>query len=140
MSQATRPAAGSQRGTAVPSDVLGAAVDRLNDIVMVTEGAPADEPGPRILFVNSAFEKMTGYSAEEVLGRSPRFLSGPGTSKADLGRIDAALRERRPVRADLLNYRKDGTPFWVEIVATAAESPTAPGEYIVFIERDITER
>jgi len=140
MSQATRPAAGRQLGSAVPSDILGAAVGRLNDIVMVTEGAPVDEPGPRILFVNSAFERMTGYSAGEVLGRSPRFLAGAGTSKADLGLIDAALRERRPVRAELLNYRKDGTPFWVEIVATFADAPEASGEFFVFIERDITER
>ncbi|MGA2015416.1 MAG: PAS domain S-box protein [Opitutaceae bacterium] len=140
MSQAVRSVVQSPLGAAVPSDVLGAAIDRLNDIVMVTEGTPVDEPGPRILFVNPAFERMTGYTAAEVVGRSPRFLAGAGTSTADLARIEAALRERKPVRAELLNFRKDGAPFWVEIMATPAESPTAGGEYIVFIERDITER
>src|SRR5208283_1379422 len=140
MSQAVRSVAQSPQRAGVPSDVLGAAVDRLNDIVMVTEGTPVEEPGPRIVFVNPAFERMTGYAADEVVGRSPRFLSGPGTSKADLARIDAALRERKPVKAELLNYRKGGAPFWVEITATPAESPTAGGEYIVFIESDITER
>jgi len=140
MSQATSSAQEGPPGTALPPDVVGAAIDRLNEIVMVTEGSPVDEPGPRILFVNPAFEKMTGYAAEEVVGRSPRFLQGPGTAAAELARIDAALRARKPVRAELLNYRKDGTPFWVEIVATAVASPAAGGEYFVFIERDISER
>ncbi|HXQ81374.1 MAG TPA: PAS domain S-box protein [Opitutaceae bacterium] len=140
MPQATRSAAKDPTATALPPDVVGATVARLNDVVIVTEASPVDEPGPRILFVNPAFEKMTGYTSEEVVGRSPRFLSGPGTSKPDLLRIEAALRSRAPVRAELLNYRKDGTPFWVEIVATPMASPPAPGEYTVFIERDVTER
>ena len=127
-------------GTALPSDVVGAALERLNDIVIVTEASPVEEPGPRILFVNPAFEKTTGYSAEEVVGRSPRFLVGPDTSKADLVRIDAAMSARKPVRAELLNYKKDGTPYWVELVATTITSPSSAGEYFVFIERDITER
>jgi PAS domain S-box-containing protein len=140
MAQATRSVAQNTSGTAPPSDVLGAAVERLNDIVIVAEGHPVDEPGPRILFVNPAFEKMTGYAAEEVVGRSPRILRGPDTSKPEQQRLDEALRARKPVRVELLNYRKDGTPFWVDIAATATSSPSAAGEYIVFIVRDITER
>jgi two-component system sensor histidine kinase/response regulator len=63
-----------------------------------------------------------------VLGRSPRFLRGPETSKSELLRIDAALAAREPVRSEVLNYRKDGTPFWVEIAATTTTSPsTGPG-------------
>jgi PAS domain S-box-containing protein len=127
-------------GNTLPSDVLGAALERLNDCVIVTEARPIEEPGPRILFVNPAFEKTTGYSAEEALGRSPRFLVGPDTSRPDLMRIDAALGDHKPVLAELLNYKKDGTPYWVELAATATTSPSSAGEYFVFIARDITER
>ena len=140
MPSALRSETQNLNGSALPSDVLIAAVDRLNDIVIVTEATMVEEPGPRILFVNPAFEKVTGYSASEVLGRSPRFLSGPGTSGIDLTRVDSALRARKTVRAELLNYKKDGTPFWVEFIATTTTSPTAGGDYFVFIERDVTER
>lgn len=126
--------------TALPPDVAETAVGRFNDIVMVTEADPLDEPGLRILYVNPAFERVTGYKPEEVLGRSPRFLQGPQTSMAEIRRIEAALRERRPVRAELLNYRKDGSSFWVEIEASSMRRPVEGTELFLFIERDITER
>ncbi len=140
MGQAIRSVSQNPFGTYLPPDVLGAAVDRFNDIVMVTESYPIEEPGPRVLFVNPAFEKVTGYRVEEVLGRSPRFMQGPGTSHDEILRIEAALRARKPVRAELLNYKKDGTAFWVEIEANTTVSPTTGTEYFVFIERDITDR
>jgi PAS domain S-box-containing protein len=140
MGHATRVDSQDPFGTTLPPDVLGAAVDCFNDVVMVTESEPFNEPGPRILFVNPAFENVTGYPPGEVLGRSPRFMHGPGTSMEETARIEAALRARRPVRAELLNYRKDGSAFWVEIEANTTRSPSTGIEYFVFIERDVTER
>jgi PAS domain S-box-containing protein len=140
MGQAKSVASQDPFGTILPPDVLGAAVDRFNDIVMVTESKPFDEPGLRILFVNPAFEKVTGYRPDEVLGRSPRFMQGPNTSQDEILRIEAALHARKPVRAELLNFKKDGTAFWVEIEANTTRSPSTGVEYFVFIERDITER
>ncbi len=140
MPSALRSVARNLAGSALPADVVTAAIERLNDIVIITEAGMVDEPGPRILFVNPAFENATGYTAEEVIGRSPRFLTGKATSEADTARVEAALRAHKPVRAELLNYRKDGVPFWVELVVTSTTSPTAGGEYFVFIERDVTER
>jgi PAS domain S-box-containing protein len=140
MGQAMRSVSRNPFGVALPSDVAGTAMDRLNDIVMVTESEPFEEPGPRILYVNPAFERITGYSVDEAIGRSPRFLSGKGTSAKELLRIEGLMRARLPVRAELVNYRKDGTPLWLEIDVTAVSSPSAAGEYFVFIERDITER
>jgi PAS domain S-box-containing protein len=127
-------------GTVLPADVLGAAVDCFNDIVMVTESEPLDEPGPRILFVNPSFERITGYTAAEALGRSQRFLLGPGSSLEEVARINAALAARRPVRAELLSYRKDGSTFWVEIEASATRSLSTGTEYFVFFKRDVTDR
>jgi PAS domain S-box-containing protein len=115
-------------------------MDRLNDIVMVTEADPLEEPGPRILYVNPAFEKLTGYSAEEAIGRSPRFLRGKGTSLEEIRRLEGMMRARKPARVELLNYRKDGSPLWLEIDVTSVSSPSAAGDYLVHIERDITER
>lgn len=65
-----------------------------------------------IVLANQAFLKLTGYSSDEVLGRNCRFLQGAGTSPAAVSEIKAALSEEREVSVELLNYRKDGTPFW----------------------------
>jgi PAS domain S-box-containing protein len=124
----------------LPPDVLAAAVDGINDIVVVTEANPIAEPGPRILYVNPAFEKITGYKPDEVMGRSPRFLQGPGTSVDEVRRIEAALAERRNFRSELLNYKKDGTPLWLEIEATTTKNPSSGVEFFVFTQRDITAR
>jgi PAS domain S-box-containing protein len=115
-------------------------MDHLNDIVIVTESAPLEEPGPRILYVNPAFERITGYTAEEAIGRSPNFLRGTGTSAEEIARLMVLTRARKPARIELLNYRKDGTPLWLEIDVAWVSSPSAAGEYLVHIERDITER
>jgi len=82
---------------------------------MITSAGPLDEPGPVIEFVNPAFTRMTGYAPEEVIGRNPRFLQGPGTDPETKGRIRAALERQEPIVEELLNYRKDGSPFWVEV-------------------------
>ena len=127
-------------GTTLPADVVSAAMEKLNDIVMVTEADPLEEPGMRILYVNPAFERITGYRPDEVLGRSPHFLRGADNPMPEIQRLEAALHARRPVRAELLKRKKDGAPFWVEVEASTMASPTTSAEFFVFIERDITER
>ena len=57
--------------------LLNTCVANLNDVVLITEADPLDEPGPRIVFVNDAFERLTGYTAAEAIGSTPRFLQGP---------------------------------------------------------------
>ena len=140
MGQAMRSVTQNPTGIGLPPDVAGMAVERVNDIVMVTETEPFEDPGMRVLFVNPAFERITGYTAGEALGRSPRFLRGPATSADEILRMETALRARKPVRAELLNYKKDGTPFWAEIEASTLISPSTGAEFFVFIERDITSR
>ncbi|HEX2202239.1 MAG TPA: PAS domain S-box protein [Longimicrobium sp.] len=95
--------------------ILESVVTTANDAVVVTEPEPLDGRGPRIFYVNEAFTRMTGYAPGEVVGRTPRILQGPGTAPDTTRRIRAALERREPVRAELLNYRKDGSPYWVEI-------------------------
>lgn len=77
--------------------------------MLITDPSQDDNP---IIFVNDAFSKLTGYPPDEVLGRNCRFLQGPNTDPADVARIKTAIGAGQGIELDLLNYRKDGTPFW----------------------------
>lgn len=68
-------------------------------------------PDNPIVECNAAFEALTGYRRDEIIGRNCRFLAGPQTETALTAEIVAAVRERRPVLVEILNYKKDGTPF-----------------------------
>ena len=120
--------------------LLGAAVAGLNDVVLITEAEPLAEPGPPIVFANEAFERITGWRREEVLGRSPRLLQGPLTDRAELARIGAALRRGEPVHAELVNYRRDGAAYWVEIDILPLRDAQGRISHRVSVQRDITER
>ena len=120
--------------------LLEASISHLNDMVVITEAEPVDEPGPRIVFVNAAFERHTGYSRSEVLGRTPRILQGPLTQRLEIDRMGAALRAWQPVRAELINYTKAGQPFWVELDIAPMTDATGLFTHWVCVQRDITER
>ena len=111
-----------------------------NDSVLITEAEPVDQPGPRILYANEAFTRTTGYTLEEVLGRSPRILQGPRSDRATLDKIKAALREWRPIEVELINYRKDGTEFWVELSIAPVADEHGWYTHWISIQRDVTER
>ncbi|MBC7445934.1 MAG: PAS domain S-box protein, partial [Polaromonas sp.] len=120
--------------------LLDASISRLNDMLLITEAEPVNEMGPRIIFVNAAFERHTGYSREEALGQSPRMLQGPLTQRRELDRIAAALKKWQPVRAELINYTKSGQPFWVELDIVPVVNAQGWYTHWVSVQRDITER
>ena len=120
--------------------LLEGSIARLNDLVILTEAGPFKEPGPRIVFVNDAFESRTGYARAEVLGRSPRFLQGPQTQRERLNQIRNALEQWQPVRVDLINYRKDGEPFWVDLDISPVWDKSRKLTHWVAVGRDVTER
>jgi diguanylate cyclase (GGDEF)-like protein/PAS domain S-box-containing protein len=120
--------------------LLEGSIARLNDIVIITEAAPFRAPGPRIVFVNEAFERRTGYSREEVLGHSPRFLQGRDTQRAQLDRIRSALEQWERVRVDLINYTKAGEPYWVDLDVSPVWDESRRLTHWVAVGRDITER
>ena len=95
--------------------LLQASLAKLNDIVVITEVDVLTSPTHKIVYVNEAFEKHTGYSQLDVMGRSPSLLQGQGTQYAELHRIHLALGQSEPVHAELINYKKDGTLFWIEL-------------------------
>lgn len=120
--------------------LLEGSIARLNDIVIITEAAPFRAPGPRIVFVNDAFERRTGYRRDEVIGHSPRFLQGPDTQRPQLDRIRAALEQWERVRVDLINYTKAGEPYWVDLDVSPVWDDSRRLTHWVAVGRDITER
>lgn len=120
--------------------LLEASVAQLNDIVMITEPAPELRHGLRIVFVNDAFVRLTGYAREDVIGRCPSLLNGPGTNPAELDRIRAAIDCFEPVHAELLEYTRSGQPHWIELDITPVASTGERCTHFVSIERDISER
>ena len=116
--------------------ILGA----VGDAVLVTEAWTIDDPGPRIVYANESFTRMTGYTSEEIAGKTPRILQGPRTDRTRLDEIRTALTEREPVRVELLNYRKDGTEFWVEVDIEPVTDERGNHTHWVSVQRDVTER
>ena len=120
--------------------LLQTAVENANDAVVITEAEPVEGSGPRIVYVNPAFTRNTGYGAEEAVGQSPRILQGPDTDPAVRARIHHRLKTWQPVRAELLNYRKDGTPFWVELNIKPIANEQGWYTHWVSVQRDVTAR
>ncbi|MGN6522119.1 MAG: putative bifunctional diguanylate cyclase/phosphodiesterase [Actinomycetes bacterium] len=122
-------------------DALFASVmDSIRDSVLVTEAEPVSAPGPRVVYANRAFVEHSGYALEEILGATPRLLQGPDTDRDELDRVRQALEAWQPVTAELLNYRKDGTPFWVELAIAPVADATGWFTHWVSVQRDVTQR
>ncbi len=121
--------------------LLATCIEQLNDVVMICEAAdPECSSKHRIVFVNQAFERLTGYARHEVLGRTPHFLQGPGSSRTELDRVGAALQRWEPVRAEVLNYAKDGRAFWIEMAIVPVKNVQGRVTHWVSVERDTTAR
>lgn len=120
--------------------LLELAVAELSDIVIVTEADIINEPGPRIVYVNAAFERQLGYTAAEALGRSPRFLQGAATQREPLDRIRRALSEQRPVREELANYTKSGELILLALEIIPIFDDAGACTHFVSIERNVSEQ
>lgn len=120
--------------------LLRACIAQIREMVIIAEVQSLDRPVSSIVFVNEAAETMTGYMPEELMGKTLELFQGPDTDRAAIDRIHAALEARTPIKEVLLNYRKDGQPFWneVEIFPVAPRGPGEP-EYLASIQRDVTQ-
>ena len=121
--------------------LLETGISRLNDIVLILEALPNSTPRACITFVNQAFEKLTGYSRSETLGRSPRMLCGPLTQRREVDRILAAFEQGQAVQAELVAHKKDGRHFWMEVdIVPVVDAGGGPVTHWVAVARDITRR
>ena len=121
-------------------ELLGLCLAQLNDVVLITDAQSAREGGPRIVYVNDAFVRVTGYARNQALGQSPRFLQGKNTQPAELALIAQALAQDRAVRVELINYTREGQEFWVDLDIVPVTDASGLCVNYIGIQRDITEK
>jgi|CXWL01.1.fsa_nt_gi PAS domain S-box-containing protein len=105
--------------------------------ILITD---ARQPHGPIIFGSPGFERITGYAPAEILGRNCSFLQGPGTDPDALDALRAAMREQRGITIELLNYRKDGIPFWNELTISPVFDEAGVLTHFVGVQNDVTER
>lgn len=123
-------------GTSIdPAAVVEAAAES----ILVTT-ADLDAPGPTIVYVNPAFEEMTGWHKDEIIGRSPRVLQGPATDKTIFSDLKERLHSGETWEGRALNYRRDGSEFWMEWSIVPLRNRGGEVCQYVAIQRDVTAR
>jgi len=118
---------------------------RLKNLALTTcaEGitiADATKPDCPLIYVNSGFEKLTGYSAAETCGTNCRFLQGKDTGQSAIDEIRRAMKEQRACVVEILNYRKNGEPFWNRLSITPIRDHKGTVTHFMGIQSDVTER
>lgn len=118
-------------------DPFAAAVRATRMAMVITDPLQPDNP---IVFCNEAFQNLTGYSREEILGRNCRFLQGADTDPAAVAQIRQAIAEKTDINVDLLNYRKDGTTFWNALYLNAVRNDAGDVQFFFASQLDVTAR
>ncbi len=113
------------------------AIEAASNGVLITDPQQPDNP---IIFCNQAFQRISGFSRDEVIGRNCRFLQGTDRDQPELDQIRAALLQQRPVQTVLRNYRKDGTLFYNELHIAPVRDDAGVVTHHVGILHDVTER
>ncbi|MDX1592155.1 MAG: PAS domain S-box protein [Balneolaceae bacterium] len=120
-------------------DLLERAIKSDYDSILITT-LDLEKPGPVIVYVNDGFTRMTGYSREEVIGKTPRILQGPKTDRAVLDKLKQRLREGQSFFGHTVNYRKDGTEFINQWDIHPLTNDKGEITHWVSYQHDITER
>ena len=102
--------------------------------------ADARLPGRPLIYVNEGFERLTGYTASDVLGRNCKFLQGAESDPDTIEDIRQALREDRDCTVEILNFRKDGSPFWNRLSITPVRDAEGTLTHYIGIQSDVTKR
>ncbi|QKD81323.1 PAS domain S-box protein [Thermoleptolyngbya sichuanensis A183] len=118
--------------------LLESVVVNTNDAVMITEAG--DPAHLKIVYVNEAFACMTGYAPEEVIGKNPAMFQGANTDRETVARARADLAQWKSVQLELINYRKDGSEFWVEIEMVPIADKGGEYTHWISVQRDISDR
>jgi diguanylate cyclase (GGDEF)-like protein/PAS domain S-box-containing protein len=121
-----------------PVHPIETALRHANDAVVITT-MDLNPPGPQIVYVNEAFCRMTGYAAEEIVGKTPRILQGPKTSRTELVRLRRLLSRGEPFEGELINYRKDGSEYLLEWHIAPLRDEAGEITHWVASQRDVTE-
>ncbi|WP_245904557.1 sensor domain-containing phosphodiesterase [Billgrantia lactosivorans] len=117
--------------------ILQRSVEASINGIIITD---ARQPKNPIIYVNEAFERITGYRRDEVMGRSCSMLQGSETDPESLAQLRDAISQRREINVTLCNYRKDGTPFWNNLYLAPVKDGNGSVTHFVGIQHDISER
>lgn len=118
--------------------LLESVITNTKDAVLIGAAQSQEDLDPKIIYVNEAFTKMTGYTAEEVIGKSPRILQGPKSNKEELVKLGHALSNWEPCDLTFISYKKNGEEFWVNLSLTPVANEKDVYTHWVSIERDVT--
>lgn len=117
-------------------DPFAAAVRATRMPMVITDPSQPDNP---IVFCNEAFQTLTGYSQEEVLGRNCRFMQGPDTDPAAVAKIRAAIVNGESISVELLNYRKEGSTFWNALYLSPVRNDEGKIQFFFASQLDVTK-
>ncbi len=127
-----------QRKEEAHSKLLESVITNTHDSVLITAAEPLDHPGPAIIYCNAAFTRMTGYTLTELIGQTPRILQGPESDFDELKKLGETLRRWKPASLTTINYKKDGTPFWIYFSISPVADEKGWVTHWISIERDVT--
>jgi diguanylate cyclase (GGDEF)-like protein/PAS domain S-box-containing protein len=113
------------------------AIESCSNGIAITDATVADNP---IIYVNPSFERITGYSRDELIGKNCRFLQGSDTDTAAAKQLRIAIEEGRESQVILRNFRKDGTPFWHELSIAPVYNSRRHLTHFIGVQTDITDR
>ena len=122
----------------VPLQLLAQAVEQAFNSVLITDAQPGPH-GPRILYVNAAFCALSGYSTEELIGQTPHILQGPLSDREVLAELRQCMQEERFFHGSTVNYRKDGSPYWVEWNISPIRDGAGTVTHFVSVQRSLSE-
>ena len=117
-------------------EVFKSAADHAFNAISITK-ADSDGGAGKIIYVNPAFTEMTGYSPDEVIGRSPGVLQGPNTERAVLDKLAEQMRRGELFHGETVNYRKDGSEFILEWIVTPVKNNDVTTHYVA-VQHDVT--
>lgn len=120
--------------------LLESVVKNASDSIMVTEVIYSDGQQPTVVYVNDALLKMTGYTRQEIVGKTPQILHGPKSDKAELALALKCLAESTACELDIIKYKKNGDEFFMHIAIAPIANGEAPSTHYISIGRDVTER
>jgi PAS domain S-box-containing protein len=118
-------------------NVFFAAIEMTRMPMILTDPNQDDNP---IVFGNKAFLDLTGYEESEILGRNCRFLQGPQTDREKVAELRDTVRERQSIALELLNYKRDGTPFWNAVFIGPVYDTSGKLVYFFASQLDVTRR
>lgn len=120
--------------------LLSSVINTVQDSLLITLAEPMDSPGPIIVYVNHSLLKQTGFQRHELLGRSPRLFQGADTDHNVIRRFGQRLRRWEQARMEVLNYSREGLPYWVEIKVAPLADTNGFYTHWVSAQRDVSER